>query len=191
MLSIIGFSVLMLFFALMIGRSIIMKRKGITVLVIGQKDRRQLPSFLFIYALFTYIISSNCFPLPIPAFVNRFFWDAEWLRMIGAGLCMLGHVGFIISFVSFGNSFRVGIDEERAGALVTHGMYALSRNPMYVSLDMLFCGLFLIFPNPGALFVVAMITVGFHRQILNEENFCRQHYGEAYVCYCEKVRRYF
>jgi protein-S-isoprenylcysteine O-methyltransferase Ste14 len=46
-----------------------------------------------------------------------------------------------------GNSFHVGIDEERAGALVTGGMYAVSRNPMYVSLDILFWGLFLIFPN--------------------------------------------
>ena len=62
---------------------------------------------------------------------------------------------------------------------------------MYASLDALFFGLFLIFPNPGALAVAALIGAGFHVQILKEERFCRKQYGEEYVRYCEKVRRYF
>ncbi|MDR2670360.1 MAG: hypothetical protein LBC26_01385, partial [Oscillospiraceae bacterium] len=76
----IGFIMLMLFFALMIGRGFVMGQKGITLLVIGQKNKRELFSFLFGYALMIYIIASNCFPLPMPTFANRFFWNAEWLR---------------------------------------------------------------------------------------------------------------
>jgi protein-S-isoprenylcysteine O-methyltransferase Ste14 len=190
MLNYIGFIMLMLFFVFMIGRGAMMKRNGITLLVIGQKHRRELPSFLFGYALVIYIIASNCFPLPMFAFVDRFFWDVEWLRWVGVAVCAAAHVSFIVCIVSFGNSFRVGVDEEHAGGLVTTGMYACSRNPMYVSLDALFCGIFLIFPNPGALLVLVTLPLTFHFQIKKEEVFCREHYGADYIRYCEKVRRY-
>jgi protein-S-isoprenylcysteine O-methyltransferase Ste14 len=190
MLNHIGFVMLTLFFVLMIGRGVIMKRNGITLLVIGQKDKRELPSFLLGYALMIYIIASNCFPLPMFAFANRFFWNAEWLRLAGVAVCAIAYAVFIACMVSFGNSFRVGIDEERAGGLVTTGMYARSRNPMYTSLDALFFGIFLIFPNPGALFVLVIIALMFHFQIKNEEAFCRKRYGEEYIRYCETVGRY-
>jgi protein-S-isoprenylcysteine O-methyltransferase Ste14 len=181
---------LMLFFVLMIGRGVIMKRNGIALLVIGQKDKRELPSFLLGYALMIYIVASNCFPLPMFAFAGRFFWNAEWLRWVGVAVCAVAHTCFIACIFSFGNSFRVGIDEENAGVLVTTGMYARSRNPMYTSLDTLFLGIFLIFPNPGMLFVLVMIAFTFRFQIKNEEAFCRKRYGEDYIRYCEKVRRY-
>ncbi|MDR1157752.1 MAG: isoprenylcysteine carboxylmethyltransferase family protein [Oscillospiraceae bacterium] len=190
MLNYIGFIMLMLFFVLMVGRGAIMKRNGITLLVVGQKNKRELPSFLLGYALMIYIVASNCFPLPMFAFANRFFWNAEWLRWAGAAVCAASHISFIVCMVSFGNSFRVGIDEKHAGELVTTGIYARSRNPMYTSLDALFFGIFLIFPNPGVLFVLAMITLTFHLQIKNEEAFCRKHYGTDYIRYCKKVRRY-
>jgi protein-S-isoprenylcysteine O-methyltransferase Ste14 len=190
MLNYIGFIMLMLFFALMIGRGIIMKRGGIALLVIGQKNKRELFSFLFGYALMIYIIASNCFPMPMFAFASRFFWNAEWPRWVGVAICAAAHIGFIACMVSFGSSFRVGIDEKHAGGLVTTGMYARSRNPMYTSLYALFFGIFLIFPNFGALLVLVMISLTFHFQIKNEEAFCREHYGENYIRYCEKVRRY-
>jgi protein-S-isoprenylcysteine O-methyltransferase Ste14 len=180
----------MLFFALMIGRGVIMKRNGIALLVIGQKDKRELPSFLFGYALMIYIIASNCFPLPIFAFAGRFFWNADRLRLAGVAVCAVAHTGFIVCMISFGNSFRVGIDEEHAGKLVTTGIYSRSRNPMYTSLYALFFGIFLIFPNFGALFVLVMVSFTFHFQIENEEAFCRKRYGKDYIRYCEKVRRY-
>jgi protein-S-isoprenylcysteine O-methyltransferase Ste14 len=190
MLNYIGFIMLMLFFALMAGRGVVMGQKGIALLVIGQKNKRELPSFLFGYALMIYIIASNCFPLPMFTFAKRFVWNAEWLRRVGAAVCAAAQISFIACIKSFGNSFRVGIDEEHAGKLVTTGMYARSRNPMYTSLDALFFGIFLIFPNFGALLVLVLISLTYHFQIKSEEAFCRKRYGEDYIRYCEKVRRY-
>jgi protein-S-isoprenylcysteine O-methyltransferase Ste14 len=190
MLDYIGFIMLALFFALMAGRGVVMKRSGITLLVIGQKNKRELPSFLLGYALVAYIIASNCFPLPMLAFAGRFFWNAEWLRWAGAAICAAAHVGFVACMVSFGNSFRVGIDGEHAGGLVTTGMYAHSRNPMYTSLDALFFGIFLIFPNFGALLVLVMLALSYHFQVKQEEAFCSERYGGDYNRYREKVRRY-
>jgi protein-S-isoprenylcysteine O-methyltransferase Ste14 len=190
MLDYLGFAMLMLFFVLMIGRGVIMKRNGIRLLVVGQKDRWELPSFLLGYVLIIYIIASNCFPLPMFDFASRFFWNLEWLRLAGVVIGALANIGFLACVVSFGNSFRVGIDETQAGELVSTGMYAHSRNPMYVSLDALFFGIFLIYPNPCTLFVLMMVFFTFHFQIRNEEAFCRKRYGDEYVRYCQRVRRY-
>jgi protein-S-isoprenylcysteine O-methyltransferase Ste14 len=190
MLNYIGFFMLMLFFALMAGRGVVMSRKGIRLLVIGQKSKNELPSFLFGYALAIYIIASNCFPLPMPEFASRLFWSAEWPRWTGVAVCALAQACFIVCLISFGNSFRVGIDEEHPGPLVTTGMYSHSRNPMYASLDDLFFGIFLIFPNLGALLVLVMIALVFHLQIKEEEAFCLKQYGDEYAQYRKRTRRY-
>jgi len=41
-----------------------------------------------------------------------------------------------------------------------------------------------------ALVALAVATVLFHRQVLREEGFMRQQYGQEYAEYCRRVRRY-
>jgi protein-S-isoprenylcysteine O-methyltransferase Ste14 len=94
------------------------------------------------------------------------------------------------SLVSFGQSFRVGIDTEHPGKLITTGVFALSRNPMYMAFALIMLGQFLIFSNWIPLvYLVAAIWL-FHRQVIREEGFLKQHYGQEYVDYCNRVRRY-
>jgi len=59
-----------------------------------------------------------------------------------AGLAML-----LWSLISFGRSFRIGIDTDRPDALIIDGIFALSRNPIYVAFAMILFGEFLIFAN--------------------------------------------
>jgi protein-S-isoprenylcysteine O-methyltransferase Ste14 len=51
-------------------------------------------------------------------------------------------------------------------------------------------GEFLAFPNwiPLAYLVGGLAL--FHRQVLREEGFMRDHYGQEYLQYCQRVRRY-
>ena len=74
--------------------------------------------------------------------------------------------------------------------LVSSGMFAFSRNPLYVCFDMFLFGQFLIHRN----IIIAVAIVGFalaiHRQILREEKFLASHYGGKYEEYRKKVRRY-
>jgi protein-S-isoprenylcysteine O-methyltransferase Ste14 len=96
----------------------------------------------------------------------------------------------VFSLVSFGNSFRVGIDAEQPGRLVTTGIFAVSRNPIYVGFFLFLLGQFLVFPSWTTLTSLAFATVLFHRQVLREEAFMRQRYGREYDEYCGRVRRY-
>jgi protein-S-isoprenylcysteine O-methyltransferase Ste14 len=105
-------------------------------------------------------------------------------------LCLGGVLILVFSLVSFGNSFRVGIDVDQPGRLVTTGIFAVSRNPIYVGFFLFLLGQFLVFPSWTTLTALAFATVLFHRQVLREEEFMRQRYGREYDEYCGRVRRY-
>jgi protein-S-isoprenylcysteine O-methyltransferase Ste14 len=95
-----------------------------------------------------------------------------------------------LSLVSFGRSFRVGIDVDQPDKLVTTGIFAISRNPIYVGFALVLVGQFLVFPNWIPLVYLAAGVLLFHRQVLREESFMRQHYDQEYAEYCRRVRRY-
>ncbi len=92
--------------------------------------------------------------------------------------------------MSFGKSFRVGIDQDRPGALMTTGGFAVSRNPIYVAFWFVLLGQFLLFPNLIPLVYLAAGTWLFQRQVLREEEFMRRYYGREYSDYCHRVRWY-
>lgn len=95
-----------------------------------------------------------------------------------------------MSFIASGKSWRVGIDKDNAGKLVTGGIFSITRNPIFVFIDMYFIGTFLIFPNLFFLILMVITIIGMHYQILQEEYFLLSHYGDEYKKYMNKVRRY-
>ena len=111
-------------------------------------------------------------------------------KIAGVALVTSGLVIFGSAYASFGDSWRVGFDEKTPGALVTTGTFALSRNPIYVFLDLWFIGVFLI--NGTLIFLVfALLAVAvLHWQILQEEEFLVRLYGQPYRSYCAKTGRY-
>ena len=73
---------------------------------------------------------------------------------------------------------------------MTTGIFAVSRNPIYVGFFLFLLGQFLVFPSWTTLTALAFAAVLFHRQVLREEEFMRQRYGQEYTEYCSRVRRY-
>jgi protein-S-isoprenylcysteine O-methyltransferase Ste14 len=125
-----------------------------------------------------------------PSLLESRLVNAFAARSIGVALVTLGLVLFGLAFVSFGDSWRVGIDQRTPGALVTGGVFAVSRNPIYVFLDLWFIGAFLV--NGTLIFLIfAVLAILFlHLQILQEEKFLVTFYGRPYQNYCARTRRY-
>jgi protein-S-isoprenylcysteine O-methyltransferase Ste14 len=118
-------------------------------------------------------------------------FHSEVISWIGVFVCLAGLLFLFLSLVSFGKSFRVGIDTEHPAKLITTGVFAVSRNPIYVAFAFILLGQFLIFPN-WILLVYMGAAIGlFHRQVLREEDYLKEHYGKEYSEYCNRVRRYF
>jgi protein-S-isoprenylcysteine O-methyltransferase Ste14 len=76
-------------------------------------------------------------------------------------------------------------------AKVTTGVFAVSRNPIYVAFWFVLLGEFLIFPNWVLVTYLLAATSLLHRQVKREEQYLTKHYGREYTDYCLRVRRYF
>ena len=170
-------------------RSAIMRNKGIKAMVFGATDKSD---FLHVpvVAVIAYTVLANTFDLPMWKPLIQPFWETVAPGWIGLGLCGLAIIGFILTLISFGDSFRVGIDAKNPDRLVTTGMFAISRNPIYVCFLMFFIGLFFVHCNIVIAVAVVVFALVIHRQILREEKFLKSYYGTAYEVYCWKVRRY-
>jgi protein-S-isoprenylcysteine O-methyltransferase Ste14 len=117
-------------------------------------------------------------------------FDAGAVRYAGAALQLLGVALFAGSLASFGTSWRVGVDRDRPGGLVTGGVFGWSRNPIFLAMDLFLLGTVLMTGRLVPLVFAVGTAVGFHRQILAEERFLAGHYGAAYDAYRARVRRY-
>jgi protein-S-isoprenylcysteine O-methyltransferase Ste14 len=111
-------------------------------------------------------------------------------KIIGAGLSALGLIVFAMAYVSFGDSWRVGFDVKNPGALVTNGVFSISRNPIYLFLDLWFIGTFLINGTVVFLLFAGLAVAAIHWQIRQEESFLSNLYGQAYRDYCRQTGRY-
>ncbi len=168
-------------------RVLLMRRKGMQVMHFGAIDKKDflIPPFAIFYF---YTVFAAAFNLPTVA--QQKLFHSEMVSWLGALLCLAGLFLLFLSLVSFGKSFRVGIDQDQPDNLVTTGIFALSRNPIYVAFGIVLLGQLLLLPN-WILLVYMVAAIGlFHRQVLREEEYLRNHYGQQYSEYCDRVRRY-
>ncbi|MBC8069485.1 MAG: isoprenylcysteine carboxylmethyltransferase family protein [Deltaproteobacteria bacterium] len=121
-------------------------------------------------------------------------WGTPALRLgLTFVLAVLGGLFGVPAFAAF-RSAGTTIDPvhiERASQLVTTGIYAITRNPMYVSLTLLILawGVYLgvLAALLGPLAFAVFVTVF---QILPEERALTARFGAAYDTYRARVRRW-
>lgn len=189
--------VLALFYAAFACRTIQMMSRGINPFVLGKgkKGMQAVLEIAFIFGLIIWTIEIVLagFHLGIhvfPGVVYTVFIDSLILKSTGAILIISGLLLFIWALISFGNSWRIGIDKDNPGGLITSGVFSFTRNPIFVFIDLYFIGTFFIITNLFfAIFAIAVLA-GIHFQILQEEHFLHEHYKSDYKSYAQKVRRY-
>jgi protein-S-isoprenylcysteine O-methyltransferase Ste14 len=178
---------LLLMVGTVVSRVLLLRRKGVSAMHFGKIDKTDflIPPFVLFYF---YLVIAAAFQLPSVS--RQTFFHSEFISWVGVFFCLAGLLTLGWSLVSFGRSFRVGIDAENPDQLVTSGVFAYSRNPLYVAFWAILFGQFLIFSNWILLIYLAAASWLFHRQVLREENYLQQHYGQDYSEYCHQVRRY-
>lgn len=188
---------LILFYLVFVGRTIHLRLQGTNpfVLGIGKKGAKALLELSFVLGLAVWTVELVLTALHrsahlVPGTLNRPVFEVTALRGLGAVLITAGFIFFVWALMSFGKSWRVGIDKAKPGDLVTRGAFARSRNPVFVFLDLYFIGAFLIYSTPFFLLFALITILGIHFQILQEETFLVRQYGEAYEEYRAEVRRY-
>lgn len=120
--------------------------------------------FLFLYLCFLRINIDSIW-----------FYSGSVVYSFGILLC-------IVSILNFAKPAKNGINLK--------GLYRVSRNPIYVSYFIYFLGCVLLTRSLILFALVIIFQISAHWIILSEERWCVKEFGEEYINYMEKVRRY-
>lgn len=109
------------------------------------------------------------------------------------GLCLIG-TGVLLAAAGFRTMSRVGthVDPFKpTTALVTDGPFRFSRNPLYLSLTLLYGGIALFMNLPWAILFLPIVLLIMRRGVIDrEERYLEQKFGVAYSRYKQRVRRW-
>lgn len=137
------------------------------------------PLWLVIFAALGWALGALA-PLPLP--LGR---EIGWsLAGLGVALMLTAAAQMVLMRTSF-------IPRRDPEALVTSGVFALSRNPIYLGDTLLLAGLMLLWEAPlGLPLVPAFMAFITRRYILAEEARIAARFGPAYGAYCARTRRW-
>jgi protein-S-isoprenylcysteine O-methyltransferase Ste14 len=185
-------------FAMGFGRATVLKSQKTRVLVLdSQLTKAQLFNGIFFLVCFlVWIFESFSYALSFSYHIPVAILEVSLIQpigfvLIGTIVMACGLAIYAMALYSFRNSWRIGIDRENPGELITSGVFRYSRNPIYLSLDLLVFGTFLLQGRFIFLLLFICICTSLHIQILHEERFLIQTYGDSYSSYRFNVGRYF
>jgi protein-S-isoprenylcysteine O-methyltransferase Ste14 len=124
-----------------------------------------------------------------------YFGDSspQTLPIIIIGLGLIG-LGFLLAFNSIARFIRAKtgvVPFSESTTLITEGFYKYTRNPMYVGMNSFLLGLILILNNPlNIIFLIIFFFVVRNMFVLKEEVQMEETFGEDYLTYKRKVRRW-
>lgn len=108
------------------------------------------------------------------------------------GLFLLG--GLLVDIAGAGLFLRrrtAIIPFKPASCLVTSGIYAWTRNPMYLGMALIYAGMALILNSLAALVALPVVLVIIGTQIIaREEAYLERAFGSSYIAYKCRVRRW-
>lgn len=170
-------------------KALLLKKEGITANRLAKGEKSSYTKLLETAGI---IIT---FSMPVVQCLSiyglfPYLYIGEYSGIIGVGVAFIGVVFFIMALIAMKNSWRAGIDSSQKTALRTGGILQLSRNPAFIGFNLFYIGVALVAPNITLFILVAFALLLFHLQILEEEKFLSTTFGENYLQYKQKVRRY-
>jgi protein-S-isoprenylcysteine O-methyltransferase Ste14 len=169
------------------------RRRGIEAIVVGRAEdgvlaRLEPVSLAFVFLWFG-AVALHGTGWASPLFEPRMF-QSRAASTAGALLALAALGLQLTALLHMGRSWRIGIDPASDQRLVTTGVFGISRNPIYLAIDLIATAVFLM---SGSLFFLVsgiVVITGIHVQIRREERFLASAFGEDYERYRARVARY-
>lgn len=185
--QIIAAVLLVIFYGCYFLKMIKQRRKGIQTDQIGKGKEGLVKYIETAMRIATYIVPVA----EVVSILQKWTVFPTAVRMIGCCAGTAGTAIFVISVLTMKDSWRAGVSRTDETALVTEGIYQISRNPAFLGFDLVYIGILMMFFN-RLLFIASVFAIlMFHLQIVNvEENFLLERFGDEYLSYKKKVCRY-
>lgn len=185
--AIISVAILAAFYGCYFAKMIAQKRQGITTDQMGKGKTGLVKGIEITMKVASYAV-------PVAEIVSIALGTTAFPAAVRALGALMGTVGvgfFVASVLTMRDNWRAGVSETDRTELVTEGVYQLSRNPAFLGFDLVYLGILLMFFNPALMVISLFAMLMFHLQIVNvEEDFLLVTFGEDYLAYRKRVRRY-
>ncbi|MDO3703981.1 isoprenylcysteine carboxylmethyltransferase family protein [Micromonospora sp. C28SCA-DRY-2] len=117
--------------------------------------------------------------------------DHRPLHLVGLVVTVIGIVATLAAQLAMGTSWRIGVDPTERTELVTHGAFALARNPIFTAMAATTLGLTLLVPNAVSVAAWLVLVLALQLQVRAvEEPYLLATHGEAYRRYAAGVGRF-
>lgn len=112
------------------------------------------------------------------------------VRAAGVGLTLGGLAIAWLAQAQMGPSWRFGIAADDAPPLVTRGIFAYTRNPIYLAIMVAGLGTFLLLGDAVTAMLLALAVSMLTVLVRLEEAFLKKVHGAAYAAYVDRVGRF-
>jgi len=117
--------------------------------------------------------------------------DAPLCLALGSLALASGFALTLTAQLAMGASWRIGVDRSERTALVTHGVFACMRNPIYTGILLVLTGMLLLVPSPLAAAALACTWLALQIQVraVEEPHLARTH-GDGYLAWARRAGRF-
>jgi protein-S-isoprenylcysteine O-methyltransferase Ste14 len=144
------------------------------------------PPLLFLATLLLGFVLDHLLPVPASA-----IGAAHWTGAVGGFLILIGIAVFAAGIRSFFSADTPVQGTKPTRTLVTTGIYARSRNPIYVGMFLVYAGIGLVARSPWVLILTLPIAITMRYLVVaREEAYLNRLFGDAYRQYKARVRRW-
>jgi len=156
-------------------RALMLRARGVSVFV-GDRQRtgwQMLADTVTVACslVFAYEIIAYAWQLHFhigPSVLYRSVVEGPTSQALGALIAAGAVILYVVALRDLGASWRLGVDRNAPGPLVTAGVYGWTRHPIYVAFDLWFMGTFLLIGRLSFL-VLALVCVSLLHAIMDRE----------------------
>ncbi len=143
------------------------------------------PPLLYVATFLAAVLIQKLVPLS-----KDFFYTAT-SKIIGSVIILIGLFFNFPALRQFFKTKNTLVTIKPANSLQTSGIYSVSRNPMYVSLLLLYTGLSFMIGNWWNLVLLPVLFLIVQEYVIKrEEKYLNRRFGQQYFDYKTKVRRW-
>lgn len=112
----------------------------------------------------------------------RYVWAIAWTpwRIVGLAIFVPAFLMFVLARIELGRAFSI---KAKASTLVTSGIYARIRNPIYVFGGLISLGIFIFIHRPWLLLIWVPLIPAQVARVRKEEQVLEAKFGDAYRDY--------
>lgn len=141
------------------------------------------PPLIFAIPLIAGVLVGRAFPFQV--------MPRAFALIVGGALALSAVVLIFWAVLSFRQAATPMVPYKPTAAIIASGPFALTRNPVYLAMALLYVGITLLVNTVWPLLLLPLVLLTVQRGVIErEERYLEQKFGDEYMSYKSRVRRW-